>query len=76
MGQDCPDWGLGKAMKYFVEGLPKKQLKEDNLGMGKGRVLAQPVYRHGLADRSTQYNPHNIHRSNRLLTKKSSSRQL
>src|SRR5574338_896996 len=27
MGQDCPGWGLGKAMKYFVEGLPKKQIK-------------------------------------------------
>ena len=27
MGQDRPDWGLGKAMKYFVEGLPKKQIK-------------------------------------------------
>jgi hypothetical protein len=26
MGQDCPDWGLGTAMKYFVEGLPKKQI--------------------------------------------------
>ena len=27
MGQDCPNWGLGKAMKYFVAGLPKKQIK-------------------------------------------------
>jgi hypothetical protein len=27
MGQDRPDRGLGQAMKYFVDGLPKKQIK-------------------------------------------------
>jgi hypothetical protein len=27
MGKDSPNRGLGKAMKYFVEGLPKKQIK-------------------------------------------------
>ena len=26
MGEDCPNRSLGKAMKYFVEGLPKKQI--------------------------------------------------
>lgn len=27
MGQDCPNRHLGKAMKYFVDGLPKKQIR-------------------------------------------------
>jgi hypothetical protein len=27
MGKDCPEWSLGSAMRYFVEGLPKKQIK-------------------------------------------------
>jgi len=27
MGKDSKGWCLGKAMKYFVEGLPKKQIK-------------------------------------------------
>jgi hypothetical protein len=27
MGKNCPNWSLGQAMKYFVEGLPKKQIK-------------------------------------------------
>ena len=27
MGKNSPKWGLGKAMKYFVDGLLKKQIK-------------------------------------------------
>ncbi len=27
MGEDCPNKRLGQAMKYFVDGLPRKQIK-------------------------------------------------
>ena len=27
MGKDSPGWGVGQEMKYFVEGMPKKQIK-------------------------------------------------